>query len=109
MTSVPFCPNGDDENRKVPNVGGRTTTTAQGIAHVAPESSGITPELLDTHDAARLLAIGERTLWRWSRSGICPAPVRIGRGLRAAIRFRRAELMQWITDGCPRVDKGGRR
>jgi len=89
--------------------GGRTTTTTTGLASVAP-GAGITPELLDTRDAARLLGIGERTLWRWSRSGVCPEPIRLGRGLRAAVRYRRTELLDWIADGCPRMDgKGGNR
>ncbi|MBM4094251.1 MAG: helix-turn-helix domain-containing protein [Planctomycetes bacterium] len=74
----------------------------------AAAPADITPELLDTHDAAKLLSIGERTLWRWSRSGICPAPIKIGRGLRAAVRYRRAELLKWISDGCPRAERGQR-
>lgn len=75
-----------------------------------PTGVGITPELLTTAQASELLQCGTRTLWRWSRSGICPAPIKIGRGLRAAVRYRRAELVQWINDGCPRADgKGGGR
>ena len=67
-------------------------------------TGGITPELLMTKQAAELLSIGERTLWRWSRSGICPAPVKIGYGLRPAVRFKRSELLDWIRAGCPRCD-----
>jgi len=73
-----------------------------------PAPAGITPELLTAGQAAELLAIGQRTLWRWSRSGICPAPVKIGRGLRAAVRYRRAELLDWIANGCPRAERGQR-
>ncbi len=83
---------------------------AAGVAHITPGSDGIAPELLTTKQAAELLSIGERTLWAWSRSGICPAPVKIGVGLRPAVRYRRTELEQWVADGCPRVDaneKGG--
>jgi excisionase family DNA binding protein len=76
--------------------GGRTTP------------SEIVPELVDSREAAQLLGIGKRTLWRWSRSGICPSPIKIGRGPRAAVRFRRADLMEWIAERCPRTDgKGG--
>ena len=95
--------------------GGRTTTTPNGIAHVAPGSngptpSGIVPELLTSRQASELCGIGERTLWAWSRSGIAPAPVKIGIGTRPAVRFKRAELLEWIASGCPRVDgKGGGR
>jgi len=60
----------------------------------------IEPELLTTAEAARLLGIGERTLWRHSRSGEAPAPVSIG----GAVRYRRSEILEWITAGCPRID-----
>ena len=77
-----------------------------------PEAQvGITPELLSAKQAAKLCGIGERTLWSWSRSGIAPAPVKIGVGLRPAVRYRRSGILQWIQNGCPRADgavKGGR-
>lgn len=60
----------------------------------------ILPELLTTAQAAKLCGIGERTLWRYSHSGRAPAPVRIG----SAVRYRRAELMEWIGNGCPAID-----
>lgn len=62
------------------------------------------PALLTSKLAAQLCGCGERTLWRWSRSGVCPRPVRIGSGIRPSIRFRRDELLAWIADGCPLVD-----
>ena len=71
----------------------------------APAAETITPELLSTAEAARLLGIGERTFWRHSRSGAAPAPVRIG----GAVRYRRAELLAWIAAGCPRCDGERRR
>jgi predicted DNA-binding transcriptional regulator AlpA len=98
MDSLPFRPICDDDEEQVSTAGSPTT----------PPASDITPELLTTAQAAKLLGIGTRTLWRWSRSGICPSPVKIGRGLRAAVRYRRAELLQWIADGCPRVERGQR-
>ena len=69
--------------------------------------SDIVPELLTTRQAAELCGCGERTLWSWSRSGIAPRPVKIGVGLRPAVRFRRSELQEWIADGCPRCDGKG--
>lgn len=69
-----------------------------------PQAGGITPELLTTKQAAELVNVGERTLWRWSRSGLCPRPVKIGAGKQGAVRFRRSDLLKWIQDGCPRVD-----
>lgn len=65
----------------------------------------IVPELLTTAQAARLCGMGERTLWRHSRSGAAPAPVKIG----GAVRYRRSELASWIAAGCPRCDGGLRR
>ncbi len=67
-----------------------------------PTAETIVPELLTTAQAARLLGIGERTLWRHSRSGTAPAPVTIG----GTVRYRREELVAWIADGCPRIDGG---
>ena len=60
----------------------------------------LTPELLTTAEAARLVNVGERTLWRWSRAGIAPAPIHIG----GAVRYRRTEYLEWIATGCPRAD-----
>lgn len=65
-------------------------------------TSNIVPELLTAKQAAALVNCGERTLWRWSRSGVAPAPVRIGG---AAVRYRRDEYLDWIADGCPRCDR----
>ena len=92
-----------------PQSGGRSTTSAAGIAHIAPGGNGptsaITPELLTSKQAAKLLNIGERSLWRWSRSGVCPPPIKIGTGRRATVRYRRAELEKWCDDGCPPTDR----
>lgn len=66
----------------------------------------IGPELLRTKEAAELASVGERTWWRWSHSGLAPAPIKIGIGPRPAVRFRRSDIMAWIESGCPRVDGG---
>ena len=70
-----------------------------------PTVETIVPELLTTAQAAKLLGIGERTLWRHSRSGTAPAPVTIG----GTVRFQRTKLLAWIADGCPRIDGGQER
>jgi len=62
----------------------------------------ITPELLTTTEAARLLGIGARTLWRHSRTGAAPAPVKIG----GTVRYRKSQLLIWIEENCPRCDGG---
>ncbi len=66
--------------------------------------SDITPELLTPSQAAKLLAIGIRTLWRYSRSGQAPRPIKIGTGRNAPVHYRRADLLAWLDAGCPRVD-----
>jgi predicted DNA-binding transcriptional regulator AlpA len=85
-----------------------TTTTTPRPSDPQPQAAGgIQPELLTTAEAARLAGISERAWWSWSRSGIAPAPVKIGLGTRPAVRYRRSEILDWIQAGCPRVDRGG--
>lgn len=62
----------------------------------------VTSELLTISETAKLLNIGTRSIWRWSRCGIAPPPVYIGR----SVRYRRSEYLNWIAAGCPRI-KGG--
>ena len=57
--------------------------------------------LLRYEQVAEMLNAGQRSVWRWSRSGRMPAPVRIGGS--NAVRFRRQEIEDWIAAGCPRV------
>jgi excisionase family DNA binding protein len=57
------------------------------------------PELLTVEQAAEMAGVGKRSWWRFSSSGKAPAPVRIGR----SVRWRRAEIAEWIAAGCPRV------
>lgn len=78
----------------------RTQDTHPGGAN----SPAIVPELLTTKQAAALCGISERTLWGWSRSGLAPRPVFIGRGHRPACRYRRTEILRWIENGCQPID-----
>lgn len=64
----------------------------------------IIPELLTTREAARLCGMGERTLWRHSRSGAAPAPRKIGVSL---VRYSRQEILAWIAGGCLPIHRGG--
>ena len=68
---------------------------------MSESNSSITPELLKTAEAARLANVGTRTWWRWTRSGIAPAPLKIGA---TTVRFKRTEVIAWISAGCPRCD-----
>jgi len=69
----------------------------------APNAPAIFPELLTTAQAAALAGVGQRTWWRWTRSGLAPAPIKIGPGPHAAVRYRRAEIEAWIAAGCKPV------
>ena len=61
------------------------------------------PALISEKQAAELVGIKPRTWRRMSRSGVAPAPVKLGKGERPMIRFRRSELEAWLEAGCPMV------
>ena len=58
-------------------------------------------ELMSTAEVARMLEAGQRSVWRWSRSGVMPEPLYIA----GAVRFRRSEILQWIGKGCPKCSE----
>jgi excisionase family DNA binding protein len=58
--------------------------------------------LIDSRQAAKLLNVSPRTLWRMQNDGEMPQPIRIGR----AVRWSLEALKQWIADGCPPDGKG---
>lgn len=55
--------------------------------------------LLDVSEVASLLHCSKRHVYRLSDAGRMPAPVRLG----ALVRWRRAEVLDWIAAGCPSV------
>ena len=57
-------------------------------------STDTLPLVVPAKEAARMLAIGESTLWRLSRAGKVPAPVKIG----SATRWRIEDLRRHL--GC---------
>jgi excisionase family DNA binding protein len=59
-----------------------------------PEDKGL---LIDSRQAAKLLKVGERTLWRMWNEGKMPRPIHIGQ----AVRFRYEELQAWVNAGGP--------
>ena len=61
------------------------------------------PLLLTEQEAANLVGVKRHTWWRWSRCGLAPAPIKIGRGVRPLIRFGRDEILAWIASGCKPV------
>lgn len=54
--------------------------------------------LVGKEEAARLLAIGVSTLERYHAANWIPKGLRIGN----CLRWRRAELVEWIEQGAPR-------
>ena len=59
-----------------------------------PDDKGL---LIDSREAAKLLKVSERTLWRMWNEGEMPPPVRVGR----AVRWSYETLKAWVTAGCP--------
>jgi predicted DNA-binding transcriptional regulator AlpA len=59
------------------------------------DTDSLIPLLLDIADVATLIAIGERTLWRWISVGAFPPPdISVGAKYR---RWKRATVEQWIA------------
>ena len=50
-------------------------------------------QILRTRQVMELLGVGRTTLWRWSRKGIIPKPVRLGP---RAVGWRADELQDWL-------------
>lgn len=53
---------------------------------------------------ATLLSVSTRQVYRLADANKIPRPLKIG----GSVRWRRAELEQWIADGCPRVSRGAK-
>jgi excisionase family DNA binding protein len=60
--------------------------------------------LLDVRAVARMLNCSWRHVYRMADSGRMPPPVRIG----ASVRWRRADLVEWVSQGCPAIRRGAR-
>lgn len=59
-----------------------------------PKDQGL---LVDSREAAKLLRVSQRTLWKMHTSGAMPPPIRIGR----AVRWSLETLKRWTEAGCP--------
>jgi predicted DNA-binding transcriptional regulator AlpA len=79
-----------------------TTTTEP---RRAQEQRAPSPELLDVKAVAALLDCSVRHAYRLTDAGCMPRPVRLG----ALVRWRKAEILAWIDDGCPRCTTYGPR
>jgi len=60
--------------------------------------------LLDVRGVAALLSCSPRHVYRLADAGRMPAPVRIG----ALVRWRRADLDEWLAGGCRPCRTAGR-
>lgn len=76
-------------------------------ATVSAPSGNSPTALLDVRAVAQLCCCSTRTVYRLADAGRLPKPVK----LNALVRWRRAEIDDWLAAGCPTVRnvKGGRR
>jgi len=81
----------DDENKTARQ---RASQQALFAGQKPPTDKGL---LINSREAAKLLKIGERTLWRMWNDGMMPKPIRIGQ----AVRFSFEELNAWVNAGGP--------
>ena len=65
------------------------------VVNAAPDRAA----LLDVVQVGALLGCSPRHVYRMADAGKMPPPVRLG----ALVRWRRAELMEWLAAGCPAV------
>ena len=63
------------------------------------------PAMFTVHEVARMLNCSARTVYRLTDSGRMPRPVKLG----ALVRWPKAVVERWITDGCPSTRTGGLR
>jgi prophage regulatory protein len=75
------------------------SNAADGVPVGPGTQPAVSAELLRVDDVCALLQINRRTLHRHTNSGRIPRPVKLGH----LVRWRRAELMQWLERGCPPV------
>ena len=52
-------------------------------------------EILTSREARELLKIGRTKLWELTRKNLIPT-YRVGNSKRASLRFKRAELIEWL-------------
>ena len=55
--------------------------------------------MLNVGDVAEMLRCSGRTVYRLADSGRMPRPVKLG----ALVRWNRAAVEAWITEGCPNL------
>ena len=78
-----------------------THTNATDGRTLGPETRpAVSAELLDVKSVAALLGhCSVRHVYRMADAGLMPRPVKLGN----LVRWRRAEVLEWISAGCPRL------
>jgi len=83
---------------------GHTTNVTTGSPSARQPGTAETAELLDVRAVAVLLGhCSTRHVYRLCESGRMPRPVKLG----ALVRWRRAELTEWLAAGCPAIRPSG--
>lgn len=59
--------------------------------------SGAAPVMITARQLAVVLQVSTRQVWRMLSARRVPQPIRVG----SVVRWRMAEIEQWIADGCP--------
>ena len=54
------------------------------------------PEILRVRDLTALLGVARSTIWKWTKDGAFPAPVRLGGQTSRMIGWRRSDVEAWI-------------
>lgn len=65
---------------------------------------GITPLAVRPREAARILGLGERTLWQLTADGRIPC-IRLGTAKQSAKLYRVADLERWLAEAAG--ERGG--
>lgn len=72
-------------------------------SEVRTNGADVSAALLDVGDVARLLKCSRRHVWRLADYGAMPGKIKLG----ALVRFNRAAVEKWLSDGCPNMRKAG--
>lgn len=57
--------------------------------------------LITIREVGELCHVTVKTIDRWVKNGVLPAPVKLGGGPCAPIRFRKSDIENWLAAGCP--------
>jgi len=64
--------------------------------------------LLNEKDAAKTMAVSRKTLQLWRYSGAGPRFIKLGRGLRCAVRYWQSDINKFLADCAARTTEGAR-